>query len=107
MAHFVIAAIISGNLPLFPLGFRGGGPRSSPRGPSNVLSNLAHLAGQPFLDLFPPDDPAGTRWVRAALQSGQLLAPFPDQGVEPEQLRLEFQGLAFFASHYGQCDLSP
>jgi hypothetical protein len=64
--------------------------------------DFSHLAGQIPLHVFSPDEAAGAILVRAFFQAGQLLPPFPSQGVEPHQFGLKVCHLSQFAIRYHQ-----
>ena len=61
------------------------------------MANFAYLAYKALLHVFSPDEPAGTVLIGALLQAGELLAPFPDEQIEPHQLGLEGGSLTRFA----------
>ena len=46
-----------------------------------------------------PNTPALTIFVGAFFKESQLLAPLSDEGVQSEQLRLQFEDLLLFAFH--------
>jgi hypothetical protein len=68
----------------------------------HMMPDLANLIGKVFLDYLPPHASALTVFVRALFQESQLLAPLPDEGIQPEQLRLQFEDLFLFAFHHEQ-----
>ena len=70
---------------------------------ADLAPDFSHLAGQVLLHLVPPDETARTVLIRAFLQTGQLLPPFPNQVVQPYQFGFEVRCVSRFAIH---CDQS-
>jgi hypothetical protein len=69
---------------------------------ADLAADFADLAREVFLDHFPPDAAAFTIFVGASFEAGQLLAPLPDEGIEPDQFRFQLQRLALLAFHHFQ-----
>ena len=67
---------------------------------SNLLADPPDLGGQLFLDNLLPDLTAFAVCIRAIFQAGELLAPLPNQRVQPQQFSFQFLGLALCPFHY-------
>jgi hypothetical protein len=66
--------------------------------------DFSHLAGQVHLYMLSPNETAWTILVWTFLQAGQLLAPFPDQRVEPYQLGFKLRRSSLFAIHHDEIE---
>ena len=66
----------------------------------DLAPDLPHLASKVLLHVFSPDETTWAVFVRAFIEALQLLAPFPNQRVEPHQLGLELSCFWLFVIHY-------
>ena len=64
-----------------------------------MTANFTNLPGKILFRYLPPNAPAFTIFIRAFFEECQLFAPLTDEGVQPEQLRLELEDLSLFAFH--------
>lgn len=72
---------------------------------ADLAPDLSHLAGKVTFHMIPPDDTTGTILVGALFQARQLLAPFPDQHIKPQEFGLKLRRLLRFAIRCHQSGL--
>jgi hypothetical protein len=99
------AVVQNGNVLTHPLDVRHSGllVGDFAGGAANLAADFADLVCEVSLDHFSPDTAAFAIFIRAFCETGQLLAPLPDEGVKSHQFRFQFDRLALLAFHYLQC----
>jgi hypothetical protein len=79
------------------------GPRFAAAVPGAIIqdfaANFPHLPRKLSLDYLSPHHPALAVLVWTFFQAGELGAPLPDQGIQSQQLRLQFDRLSWLALH--------
>jgi hypothetical protein len=72
---------------------------------ADLAPDLPYLTGEVLFYVIPPDDTTRAVLVRALFQADQLLAPFPNQRVQPKQFGFKLRRHLQFAirCHQSEC----